>query len=130
MSGAKSRRKGANWEREVANILTELTGVECSRRLQQYQVGGSDIETILPIAVEAKTGYRISVAKALEQVEEARNPEELPFVWVKQNRKGTTPSRYVVIKEEHFLPLLRDYLKDWSIRLVEMNRFFIDSEVN
>jgi hypothetical protein len=130
MSGAKSRRKGANWEREVANILTELTGVECSRRLQQYQVGGSDIETILPIAVEAKTGYRISVTKALDQVEDAAGEEDLPFVWVKQNRKGNPPSRYIVMKEEYFLPLLRSYLKGWGIRLVEMNKFFDDSDIN
>ena len=113
MSGAKSRRKGAVWEREVSSILTTLTGVGGARRLRQYQVGGSDIETELPIAVECKTGYRINASKALQQVQDSAEEGELPFVWVKQNKKGGSPSRYVIIDEKDFLPILLDFLRGW-----------------
>tara|TARA_R100001244_G_scaffold2951_3_gene4254 strand:- start:1891 stop:2286 length:396 start_codon:yes stop_codon:yes gene_type:complete len=124
MSGAKSRRKGAVWEREVSSILTTLTGVGCARRLRQYQIGGSDIETELPIAVECKTGYRINASKALQQVQDAAEMGELPFVWVKQNKKGGSPSRYVIVHEDDFLPILLDYLRGWvQGRVHAMNIF-------
>lgn len=111
MAGAKSRNKGAAWEREVAHILTERFGVECRRRVKQYQVGGSDIDTVLPIAVECKTGYRIDEPAALEQARAAAGPLELPFVYVKRNVKNGKPDRYIVIHEQDFLPILIEHLR-------------------
>jgi hypothetical protein len=110
--------------------MSKVTGVDCSRRIRQYQVGGSDIETVLPLAIEAKTGYRISVMKALDQAEENALEGELPFVWVKQNRKGTSPARYIAINEEHFIPMLIEYLRNWIIRTDEINQNFTDMDLN
>ena len=110
--------------------MSKVTGVDCSRRIRQYQVGGSDIETVLPLAIEAKTGYRISVAKALDQAESNALEGELPFVWVKQNRKGTSPSRYIAINEEHFIPMLVEYLRNWVIRTGEIEQDFLNKDLN
>ena len=128
MSGRKSRNKGAAWEREVAKVLTNVTGTACRRQLRQYQIGGSDIETKLPIAVECKTGYRISVAAAIEQAEGNAEFEEIPFVWVKQNRKGKGPLRYIVISEEHFLPMLMEFLRVWVTDAVSATAMFTSQD--
>lgn len=128
MSGRKSRNKGAAWEREVAKVLTNVTGTACRRQLRQYQIGGSDIETKLPIAVECKTGYRISVAAAIEQAEKNAEFEEIPFVWVKQNRKGKGPLRYIVISEEHFLPMLMEFLRVWVTDAVSATAMFTSQD--
>jgi len=122
--GKKSRDKGAAWEREVARLLTHATGTECRRQLRQYQVGGSDIDTSLPLAIECKTGYRISVTNALEQAEGNAEFGEIPFVWVKQNRKGKSPMRYIVIDEHHFLPMLLEFLRLWVTDAVSANAVF------
>ncbi len=122
--GRKSRDKGAAWEREVARLLTHATGTECRRQLRQYQVGGSDIDTKLPIAVECKTGYRISIASALEQADRNAEFGEVPFVWVKQNRKGKSPMRYIAINEQHFLPMLIEFLRLWVTDAVSANAIF------
>jgi len=130
VSGRKSRDKGATWEREVARLLTSLTGFECSRRLRQYQVGGSDIETELPLAIECKTGYRISIKGALDQASKGAEAGEMPFVWGKQNCKGKGPSRYIAIKEEYFLPMLISHLRKWLIEVAEIEREFVDADLN
>ncbi len=115
ISGSKSRNKGAAWERECAKLLTQMTGVECKRRLEQYRSGGADIDTTLPISVECKTGYQIgsnTIRAALQQAREGAENLELPFVWVKQNVKGKSPERYVVMDEETFLPMLLAHLEN------------------
>ena len=57
--GAKSRRKGANGEREIAGILTELLGQEVSRRLGQAREGGHDLNGTGPYILEIKRRARI-----------------------------------------------------------------------
>lgn len=109
-------------------MLTNVTGTACRRQLRQYQIGGSDIETKLPIAVECKTGYRISVAAAIEQSEKNAEFGELPFVWVKQNRKGKSPMRYIVMSEEHFLPMLIEYLRVWITDAVSATAVFTSQD--
>ena len=112
--GKKSREKGAAWERECANKLSELTGVECRRNLRQYQVGGSDIESRLPLSVECKTGYAIGghlIGKALQQAADAAQPNELPLVWIKRNVKGRAPQQYIVMDEDVLLPVLVTWLR-------------------
>jgi len=114
VSGSKSRNKGAAWERECAKLLTQMTGVECKRRLEQYRSGGADIDTTLPISVECKSGYQIgsnTIRHALQQARDGAGGLEIPFVWVKQNVKGGTPERYVVMDEEQFLPMLLAHLE-------------------
>ena len=46
MSGAKSRNKGANFERLIAKDLTELTGFAFGRSLTQTRGGGTEAADI------------------------------------------------------------------------------------
>lgn len=44
MSGARSRRKGAAGERELAAIISQLSGETIARNLAQVREGGGDLE--------------------------------------------------------------------------------------
>lgn len=53
MGGAHSRRKGATYEREVAQQLTAAFGVPVARMLGQARDGGHDLE-VGPYVIECK----------------------------------------------------------------------------
>lgn len=62
MTGAHSRRKGADGEREVARLIFDLLGVPMRRRLSQYQCGGFDLESADGDAM--LSGHAIEVKRA------------------------------------------------------------------
>ena len=52
--GAMSRRKGATFEREVANLIRDQLGFDCKRNLEQYQQGGDDLSGVPGWSIECK----------------------------------------------------------------------------
>jgi Holliday junction resolvase len=64
------RTKGATFEREIANDLTESWGVKVKRNLGQARDSGDDI-TVPPFRIECKRRKGIAVYEWLEQCEMA-----------------------------------------------------------
>ncbi len=68
--GRGARTKGAAFERELAKRFSELTGLEFKRGLGQARSArteGADVQTDLPIHIEAKRHKKVSIKPALEQ---------------------------------------------------------------
>lgn len=72
--GASQRRKGAAGERELAHVLTEHTGLEWRRGIQQTRFGGSEGGDVVcqdwpELHVECKRGKRCNIVAAMRQAE-------------------------------------------------------------
>lgn len=82
-----SRRKGAEGEREIANILKNH-GYD-ARRGQQYSGANGDADVVgLPgIHIEVKRVEALNIDKAMEQAERDARPGEIPTVWHRKNEK-------------------------------------------
>jgi hypothetical protein len=80
--GAKSRRKGANGEREVCGILTDHLGSKITRELGQARDGGCDVR-VGPFVLEIKRRAKIAgFYDWLEQATDAciENKRQIPVV--------------------------------------------------
>jgi len=88
--GARSRRKGAAWEREIAIRLNDarIPGWDTRRGLGQTRSGAEvcDVEGS-PFWIECKCGRRPNIYAALAQAEEARD-ERAPVVVARKNSAG------------------------------------------
>lgn len=89
--GAMSRRKGAAFEREVANKIRDNLGFDCKRNLEQYQAGGDDLSGLPGWSIECKR-YASIVPSDLKtfwlQCEaQAAMKGDRPVLIVKQDRK-------------------------------------------
>ena len=73
--GLRSRRKGANGEREVCRLLRDMWGVLVDRLLGQARDGGADV-FVRPYRIEVKRRRRISALRYLEQATAAAKPGE------------------------------------------------------
>lgn len=92
MSGSRSRRKGHAWERAVAAMIEEATGVECRRELREVREGNcGDVETDLPVAVQCKVGARPNLWSALAEAVEAAGVGDLPIAVLRRNGAGSRP---------------------------------------
>ncbi len=102
MGGKASKRKGASGEREVATILTDLTGYTTRRKLGAARDGGNDID-FMDWCIEVKRTERVS----------------LPKFW-KQAKRQTTANKKaaVVLRWSGEEWLIVTSLKDW----IETNR--------
>lgn len=90
--GARSRRKGAAFEREVCKLLEHELGVPCARNLVQTREGGYDIDTELPVAIECK---RVESGFTASHLKQARRQagDRIPVV---AHRRSREPVRFVV----------------------------------
>jgi len=89
--GAMSRRKGAAFEREIANKIRDNLGFDCKRNLEQYQQGGDDLSGVPGWSIECKR-YASCVPSDIKtfwlQCEaQAAARECRPVLIVKQDRK-------------------------------------------
>jgi len=89
--GGMSRRKGAAFEREIANKIRDNLGFECKRNLEQYQQGGDDLSGVPGWSIECKR-YASCVASDIKtfwlQCEaQAAAKGCRPVLFVKQDRK-------------------------------------------
>ena len=96
MSGRKSQRKGAGYEREIAKDLFDLTGLTFRRNLDQRQQEGQDDlhddEGVWPFAVECKryASAKVCAPSWREQAEQAaKNAGKLPSVVWRGDRMET-----------------------------------------
>lgn len=88
-TGRKSKRKGANGEREFAKVLREMGFTE-ARRGQQYcgANGDADVVGVPGVHWEIKRVERgLNLYEAMEQSERDARPGELPHVAHRKNGK-------------------------------------------
>jgi hypothetical protein len=101
--GASQRRKGHNYEREIARVFREI--YPGARRGLQYRDGSeaADVEGT-PFHIECKRGKAISVFAALKQAEAAASRGMVPIVVAKRDRERDV----VMLSLEDFLELIRE----------------------
>ena len=108
MSGARSRNKGAKWERDAAALLAEVFP-DAKRGIGQTRMGsdGADVEGT-PYWVECKVGQRPNIYAAIEQSVAATDGRP----WLVVSRKNSTGGGVasvdaVTMSVESLLSLLR-----------------------
>ncbi|MGA0313577.1 MAG: putative PDDEXK endonuclease [Ilumatobacteraceae bacterium] len=68
--GSTSRNKGARGEREVARVLTEITGVEWRRGIAQTRRGGREAPDVEPVDPESRwNDWHLEVKRAKSRVD-------------------------------------------------------------
>lgn len=107
MTGRMARNKGARGENELAKLLSDELGYVVKRKLGQARDGADDIE-VGPYRIECKRQETLSIMKWCRQVEACTKPDEIPTVIFRQNGEQWR----VVLRLEHFLPLLREHLAE------------------
>ena len=102
-----SRRKGAEFERKLANILKEY-GFP-ARRGQQYSGinGDADVIGLKHIHIEAKAVEKLNLYDAMEQSKRDARTGEIPVVIHKKNRKNIL----VTLELTEFITMYREYIK-------------------
>lgn len=87
--GMKSRRKGANGERELSALIAELTGWNVKRRVRQHD-GDSDLEGAPNWSIECKrhaTATRADIRGWWEQArEQAMTESKVPVLFYRKDR--------------------------------------------
>lgn len=110
MSGAKSRRKGAAWERELTHKFRDaMPGADVKRGLQSRS--GSDAADVeCPVFwVEAKRGRMPNPRAALRQAVDAAPEDRVPIAVIRDDRKPA----FVVMSLENFLEFVSEW---WATR--------------
>jgi len=116
MSGARSKRKGKEWEKAVAQLvagwlgLDEADVVRARSGKDECDIGlSAEARRRLPVWLECKNHKTLSIPAWLRQAQEAversikrGEPPTEPMVVFKQHG-NTTP--YVVMRLEHYLEL-------------------------
>jgi Holliday junction resolvase len=105
--GRSERRKGAEAERELAQILSDELGFVVKRKLGQARDSGDDIQ-VGKFRIEAKRRETLALPAWCRQIEAHCQPGEVPIVAYRTNGQ---PWR-IVMKLEDFLPLMRGELTD------------------
>jgi hypothetical protein len=114
MSGAASRRKGHDWEREVAQRMREVFG-EAKRGLSQARGGAEGADVEVPeeagLWIECKAGKRVNMTAALEQALRAIGTQRvaMPVAICRQDRCDPTATMYLGDWED----LVREW---WSLK--------------
>lgn len=105
--GKAQRRKGHDWEREVAASLQRLD--PSARRLLEYQEGaGIDIKTTLPMAVQCKCGRSLAVAlSGLKEAQAVAAPGIIPVCAYHADRKGS----FAVLAWDDFVDIFGVYMR-------------------
>lgn len=90
MSGAKSRRKGHDAEREFCRMVRDELGIEFGRNLKQYGTAQEgDTDPLGPYLPEVKNCARLSVQDWWKQaVAQAKKRGMAPLLAYKVARKG------------------------------------------
>jgi len=107
--GRNARRKGADWEREVARDMSDATGTECRRCLIEVQQGNKgDIASDAPYAIQCKVGQRPNPWKAYREAADAATGEDLAVAILKKNgNRGEKVERIAVMDLDDFYRIVR-----------------------
>ena len=88
--GAGARRKGAQFERDLAKLITENTNVDAKRGLGQTRSGGEEVSDVDMdyIHIEAKRHKRCNIKAALRQaISDASVNGKIPVAVTKDDRE-------------------------------------------
>lgn len=107
--GKESRRRGHDWERQIARDL----GNHAKRTYEEREGGGRDVKTDLPFCIQAKAGSQPSPWKALKQACDAAKDTEHPVGALKFNHDARRDPennraclRAVVMRYEDWLEII------------------------
>lgn len=104
MSGKASRRKGHDWEREVARRFREV--VAEGKRGLQYQEGVKPPDVIAgPFAIECKKGKRTDIKGAMKQAEESSPPGTYAIAVTRDDRAPAL----VTVEMDDFLEMVGEW---------------------
>ena len=122
--GRMQRRKGANWERELANMLKPIFGEKVCRGVAQSRFGSSeapDVDNVPGYWFECKHGIKPNLRAALEQAEES----ETKFRESMSANGYTCTSRVpvAVSKDNNQEPIVLMRLKDFIPMLKELHAY-------
>ncbi len=110
MSGASSRRKGADWERALVHRFRDAMPDALIRRGLQYRSGEEVPDVEVPCFwVESKAHRRTNVREAMRQAVETCPPGRWPLAVCKDD--GQPP--LVTMQLDDFLELVREW---WEAR--------------
>lgn len=103
-----ARRKGANYEREIARVFKELGWEEAKRHLE-YQSDeaeeGRDLEGTWPFGVQAKCWAKTPSITAIEEITKSEE-YPIPLAILKRSKVGEQPLEVAVMHLEHFVILV------------------------
>jgi Holliday junction resolvase len=106
--GNASRRKGANGERELVNLLSDALGTVVTRNLSQTRDGGRDILGIPGYAIEVKRCETTRWGAWLEQAQRQAAEGETPVV---AHRANGEPWLFLVaMDKDQFCKYVRENL--------------------
>jgi hypothetical protein len=110
MSGARSRRKGAAWERALVHRFREIMPDAGVRRGLQFRSGAEASDVEVPcFFVEAKHHHRTNVRAAMRQALDACPAGRWPVAICKDDRAEPL----VTMQLDDFLELVREW---WARR--------------
>lgn len=102
--GKRNRQRGQEGEREVANLLTDMLGLEIKRLLGQERDKGADIYT-KPYRWEIKRRKRIGlIYEWMKEAQESCKETERPVIAFRADGKKWL----VAIPIEEFIKLIRE----------------------
>ena len=102
-----SQKKGANYERKIANAFGKIYGKLRRTPLSGGMEWKGDIQAIendMPFSIECKKQEKLNIWKALKQAEEDCPDDKIPIVVFARNRSKD----YVVIGMDEFLEILKE----------------------
>lgn len=106
-SGKTARRKGHNFERDVANLLKPY--FPDAKRQLEYQEGlGYDIANTGELSIQCKVGKSFKIEKALK---EAVREKHIPIAITKKDREDIVVSMYWKDFEYFLIAYLKDNQK-------------------
>ena len=107
MGKINSREKGADGERELANILKEH-GYEC-RRGQQFcgANGDADVIGLDMVHIECKRVEKLNIEVAMKQSRSDARENEMPVVVHRRNRRGWL----VTMDLDNWLKMYDEYIR-------------------
>lgn len=117
--GAGARRKGHQFERDIANYLTDNTGYTWRRGLAQTRGGGGECadveledrdlsEKAAQLHFELKRQKRCNIKGALKQAMEDKREGDIPVIITKEDRE---PALVTMLMDD-WINFLNSYLRD------------------
>lgn len=110
--GRGARLKGSNFERIIANELSEATGLEFKRGLGQTRGGGVEVADVVcathpELHFELKRHQKCDIKKAYEQAVADSNDKDIRIIITKDDNKP----RLVTMEYPQWLEFFKLYVK-------------------
>ncbi len=111
--GKGARIKGSSFEREIANFLTEHTGIQFKRGLGQARSGGAEVADVTtdvklrkPVHFELKRQIKCNIKGALEQALRDA-PTKIPIIITKDDRQDAL----VTMRLNDWIEMFKEWLE-------------------